>query len=152
MRIERVERLNLVFSASAVAASWAFVSPAFAGGIAAGALIEAVNFRGLFRAGKRLFTGHAPSWTSGWSLRFGLLAAGIGASLYFGADPVGLVIGLSLILPAAVIEAWHSRPPVLEDAPALPPDDPSWDRWDPWLARERPDDDLDDGQPEEDGR
>ncbi len=145
MRIERVERLNLAFCASAVVASWAFVSPAFAGGIAAGALVEAVNFRGMFRAGKRLFAGEVHSWTAGWSLRFGLVAVGIGASLYFGADPVGLVIGLSLILPAAVIEAWRSRPVVIEDAPALPQDDPSWDLWDPWLARER----LDDGQDEE---
>jgi hypothetical protein len=140
MRIERVERLNLAFSAGAVAAAFALVSPAFAGGVAAGAVLEAVNFRGMFLAGRRLFAGHVHGWTAGWSLRFLLLAVGIGVSLWAGAHPVGLVIGLSLILPAAVIEAWRSRPAVIEDAPALPPDDPSWERWDPWLARERPDD------------
>ena len=40
-------------------------------------------------------------------------------------------------MPAAVIEAWRARPAVDENAPALDPDDPSWDRWNPWLARER---------------
>lgn len=140
MRIERVERLNLAFSAGAVAAAFAWVSPAFAGGVAAGAVLEAVNFRGLFHAGRRFFAGQIHSWTAGWGLRFALLALGIGVSLWAGAHPVGLVIGLSLILPAALIEAWRSRPPVLEDAPALPPDDPGWNDWNPWLARERADD------------
>jgi hypothetical protein len=57
---------------------------------------------------------------------------------------VGLVLGLSLILPAALIEAWRSRPPIVEDAPALPEDDPGWNDWNPWLARERLDDPEDD--------
>jgi len=62
---------------------------------------------------------------------------GIGVALYLGADPVGLLIGLSLIMPAAVIEAWRARPPVDASAPALADDDPTWERWNPWLARER---------------
>ena len=68
---------------------------------------------------------------------FGLLVIGIGAALRFGADPVALIIGLSLIMPAAVLEAWRARPAVDPDAPALAPDDPAWERWNPWLARER---------------
>ena len=121
------------------------MSPTFAASVAAGALLEVVNFRGLMRAGRSMFAGSAHAWGAGWSLRFGFLAIGIGVALYAGAHPVGLVIGLSLIMPAAVIEAWRGRPPVVPDAPALPPDDPSWDRWDPWLARERDDDDDEDG-------
>ena len=139
MRIERVERLNLAFSAGAVAASWALASPAFAGGIAAGALLEAANFRGLFRAGLRLFSGHSQRWAAGWSLRFLLLGVGIAVSLWAGAHPVGLVVGLSAIIPAAVLEAWRARPPVDAEASALAPDDPTWEHWNAWLARERED-------------
>jgi hypothetical protein len=40
-------------------------------------------------------------------------------------------------MPAAVFEAWRARPPVDPSAPALAPDDASWDRWNAWLARER---------------
>lgn len=140
LRVERVERWNLALCAAAVAASLSLWAPVFAVSIAAGALLELVNFRGMVRAGRRLFAGSAGGWGAGWSLRFLFLAVGIGVALYAGAHPVGLVIGLSMIIPAAVIEAWRSRPPVVPDAPALPPDDPTWDRWDPWLARERDDD------------
>jgi hypothetical protein len=140
LRVERVERLNLALCAGAVAASLPLVSAGFALSVAAGGLLEAVNFRGLFRAGKSFFAGRSASWTAGWTLRFAFLAVGIGVALYVGAHPVGLVVGLSLIMPAALIEAWRSRPPIQADAPALPPDDPSWDRWNPWLARERDDD------------
>ena len=144
MRIDRVERLNFAFSAGAVAASYALVSPGFAGGVAVGAVLEAVNFRALFHAGKLFFAGRLGNWSAGWALRYGLLSIGIGVAIYLGVHPVGLVIGLSLILPAAVIEAWQSRLPIDPDAPVLDPDDPSWDRWDPWLARER-DEDAGDG-------
>ncbi len=140
LRVERVERLNLALCAGAVAASLPLVSAGFALSVAAGALLEAVNFRGLFRAGKSFFAGRSSGWTAGWALRFAFLAAGIGVALYAGAHPVGLVVGLSLIMPAALIEAWQNRPPIEEDAPALAPDDPSWDSWNPWLARERDDD------------
>ena len=68
----------------------------------------------------------------GWTL----LAIGIIAAVYFGANIIGLVIGLSLIVPATIIEAWRSRPPIDPNAPRLAADDPSWDRWNPWLARE----------------
>lgn len=139
LRVERVERLNLALCAGAVAASLPLVSRGFALSVAAGALLEAVNFRGLFRTGRNFFAGRSASWTAGWTLRFLFLAVGIGAALYLGAHPVGLVVGLSLIVPAALIEAWRSRPPIQPDAPALAPDDPSWDRWNPWLARERDD-------------
>jgi len=142
LRVERVERLNLVLCAGAVAASVPLVSPGFAASVAAGALLESVNFRGLVRAGRSLFAGSAGGWNAGWALRFAFLALGIGVALWLGAHPVGLLVGLSLIMPSALIEAWRSRPPVDPAAPALAPDDPGWERWDPWLARERdPDED-----------
>ena len=65
-----------------------------------------------------------------------VLTLGIGVAVWAGAHPVGLLIGLSMIVPAVIVEAWRRRPPVVADLPSLPPDDPSWDRWNPWLARE----------------
>ena len=79
----------------------------------------------------------AGSWSAGFAFRFALLGAGVGLAIWAGSHPVGLLLGLSLIVPAAVAAAWRARPPVLSGLPALPPEDPSWDRWDPWLARER---------------
>ena len=75
-------------------------------------------------------------WSAAYGIRFVLLAIGIIAAVYFGANIIGMVIGLSLIVPATIIEAWRSRPPIDPNAPRLVNDDPSWDRWNPWLARE----------------
>jgi len=132
--------MNLKLSAAAVAASLVLATPAFAFSLLTGSLLEAVNFHGLRRSAQFLFWGQiagSRGWTGVFALRFSLLAVGIAAAMHFGADPVGLCIGLSLIMPAAVIEAWRTRPAVDESAPALDSDDPSWDRWNPWLARER---------------
>lgn len=135
-----IERANLVVSAGAVATSALLASPLFAASVAAGAALEALNFRGLRRQSQHLFWGHIPDgriWSGLYALRFGFLVVGIGAGFFLGLDPLGLVIGLSLIVPASLIEAWRSRPPLDPSAPALAGDDPAWDRWDPWLARER---------------
>ena len=140
MNIDPIERTNLTLSAGAVAASLALASPGFAVSLAVGALLEAWNFRGLRRSAQFLFWGQirgSGGWLGVYSLRMSLLVIGIGAALYFGAHPVGLLIGLSLIMPATVIEAWRARPPVDPAAPSLAEGDPSWDRWNPWLARER---------------
>ena len=147
MSIDPIQRTNLTLSAGAVAASLVFTTPAFACSLAAGALLEALNFRGLFRSAQFLFWGHIRSgggWSGVFALRFGLMVIGIGSALYFGADPVGLLIGLSIIMPAAIIEAWRARPAVDPDAPQLSPDDPEWERWNPWLARERDENEGDD--------
>jgi hypothetical protein len=139
LSIDPIERTNLALSAGAVAASWWLATPAFALSLGFGALLEAVNFRGLRRSAQFLFWGQIQGgrgWSGLFALRFGLLVIGIGAALAFGADPVGLLVGLSLIMPAAVFEAWRARPAVDPSAPALAPDDPSWDRWNAWLARE----------------
>jgi hypothetical protein len=139
MSIDPIERWNIAISAGAVAASLAVATPAFATSLAVGAALEAANFRAMRRSAQFLFWGVLPgqrAWSAVGGLRFLLLATGICAALYFGADAAGLLIGLSLIMPATVIEAWRSRPPVDPNAPRLDDDDPSWDRWNPWLARE----------------
>ncbi|MDH5306028.1 MAG: ATP synthase subunit I [Myxococcales bacterium] len=145
MRIDPIERTNLTLSAGAVAVSLAFANPAFAWSLAVGALIEAFNFRGLRRSAQFLFWGHirsAGGWTGVYALRFLWLIIGIGAALSFGADPIGLVVGLSLIMPAAIFEAWRGRPAIDPCAPQLAPDDPEWEQWNAWLARVREEDDA----------
>jgi len=135
-----MERMNLGISAGAVAAAFALASPVFAASLAFGAAIEAVNFRALRAAASRLFAGDramGKAWAAGFGLRFGFLAVAISLALSAGAHPVGLVIGLSTTIPAVVLGAIYMQPPVLETGPAPPPDDPSWDAWNPWLARER---------------
>ena len=139
MSIDPIERWNIAISAGAVATSLAVATPLFATSLAVGAVLEAANFRALRRTTQFLFWGVMPGqrgWAALFSMRFGLLAIGIIAALYLGADAVGLIAGLSLIVPATVIETWRSRPPIDPNARRLDDDDPSWDRWNPWLARE----------------
>jgi hypothetical protein len=134
-----MERLNFGISAGAVAAGFALASPAFATSLALGAGIEALNFRALRAGAAQLFAGNliaGKAWAMGFGIRFAFLAVAISLALNAGAHPVGLVMGLSTTIPAVLIGAWLQRPPVDPDAPALAPDDPSWDAWNPWLARE----------------
>ena len=140
MRLDPIERTNLALSAGAAALSLAFATPGFAVSLLAGAALESVNFRGLRRSALLFLGGEIPGaggFRAVSGLRFLLLAVGIAVGLGVGAHPVGFVIGLSLIMPAALIEAWRHGTPFLPDAPALPADDPEWERWDAWLARER---------------
>ena len=116
--------------------------------MAFGALLEAVNFRGLHQQAQLLFWGEIRSgggWTGLYALRFGLLLIGIGGGLALGAHPVGLVIGLSLIMPTTIWWAWRNRPAIDPNAPALVFDDPAWEQWNPWFAREE------EGRGEDDG-
>jgi hypothetical protein len=139
MKMDPFERMNLLVSAGAVATSYAVASPSFTTGLALGAAMEAANFHALRRSAQFLFWGVLPNqraWSAVFAMRFGLLAVGIIAALYFGANAAGLLVGLSLVMPAAIIEAWRTRPPVIENAEALDPDDPGWDAWNPWLARD----------------
>jgi len=145
--IHPIERMNLALSAGATAASWWLVSPVFALSVGFGALLEAVNFRGLHQQAQLLFFGEIRTgggWTGLYALRFGLLVIGIGGALALGAHPVGLVIGLSLIMPTTLWVAWRNRPAIDPNAPALASDDPEWERWNPWLAREQEAGDEDD--------
>ena len=143
MNLDPIQRTNLKLSAGAVAVSLAFASPPFALSLAVGVALEAANFHGLRGSAQLLFDsarGGRRGIAAGFGLRFVLLAVGIGAALAVGAHPVGLVIGLSTIIPAAIIEAWRARPLIESVATGLAPDDPAWDRWNPWLARERAED------------
>ena len=53
-------------------------------------------------------------------------------------------VGLLLALPGVFVWAWRNRPPLVAEPvrPALAPDDPSWDRWSVWRAREVMPDDV----------
>ena len=118
MALARVERLNLGLSAGAVAASFTFATPHFAASLAAGALLEAVNLGAIHRAAKRLFTGQMLSnrWVGVLSMRFMLLAIAIYATMWAGAHPVALLVGLSITMPAVLIDAWLNRPPIIDPA------------------------------------
>ncbi len=115
--LARVERLNLGLSAGAVAASLAFASPHFAGSMAAGAFLEALNLGVIHRGARKLFGGElagARTWIGVFSMRFLTLAAAIFVTMQAGADPAALLIGLSIAMPATVIDAWLNRPPVVD--------------------------------------
>ena len=137
------ERANLTLSAGAIATSFALASPIFSASLAAGALLEIVNFRALRRAKQRLFAGEIQggwAWSALFGMRFALLGFAMYIALRSGADPIALVLGLSLIVPSTLWVAWRTPmpavpPDALMDVP--PPEDPSWDEWNPWLARER---------------
>lgn len=142
MKLERVERVNLTLSAGAVAATWAFASPHVAFSLAVGAALEAMNFGALHRSARIYLGGGvrgAGPWLAVFSTRFVLLAAGILLAVQAGAHPVALLCGLSLAIPAVLIDAWLHRPhydPASQGAWQVPPpDDESWDRfsiWRPW--------------------
>jgi hypothetical protein len=116
--LAKVERWNLGLSAGAVAASFALVTPHFATSLAAGAFIEAINLGAIHRAAKRLFAGELMSngWIGGLAFRFVLLGAAIFVTMRAGAHPVALLIGLSIAMPATLIDAWINRPPIIDPA------------------------------------
>jgi hypothetical protein len=148
MALDQTERLNLAIAGGAIATSAALAPPLFTGSVALGAVLEVVNYRALRRSTEAFFTGQlqgAGPWTAGFGMRFGLLALAMTVAVASGAHPVGLVLGLSTIVPAVIIAAFRWQPPpVPADAvPAPPPDDPSWDDWNPWTARPRLRDDDD---------
>jgi hypothetical protein len=142
MKLYPAERINMGISAGAIAASFAFATPHFAGSLALGAALQALNFRFLHGTAEALFggvVGGSGPWVAVLGLRFGILGLGIAAAMLAGADPLGMVIGLSIAMPASVATALWNRPEVVEQAPnaALPPDDSSWDQYSVWRAAER---------------
>ncbi len=134
-----MERLNFGISAGAIAVSAAFAPPAFTSSLVLGVALEAVNFRTLRLATARLLSGEIQggrAWTAVFAIRFTMLLGAMGLALAAGAHPIGLLIGVSTIVPAALLGAWWMRPPVDPTAPALAPDDPSWDAWSVWRGGE----------------
>jgi hypothetical protein len=143
MKLERVEKLNLGIGAGAVAASFALATPHFAASLAVGALLEAMNFGALYRGAERFFVGEfagAGPWVGLFGLRFIMLGVGIFVTMSAGAHPAALLIGLSLAMPAVVIDAWANRPAIVppEMLPMVDSDDPSWDRYSVLRADEVP--------------
>ncbi len=141
MRLEPTERMNLTLSAGAIAASFAVAGPHFASSLALGALFEALNFRALNRTARALFDGEIAGgkpWVTVLAFRLVALVAAIAFAIHAGAHPIGLVLGLSMAMPASVIVALRNRPPVVpaEELESLPPDDPSWDTYSIWRFRE----------------
>lgn len=117
LSLAKVEQWNLGLSASAVAASLALETPHFATSLAAGAFLEALNLGALRRSALQFFSGRMTrSWTGAFALRFLVLAAAIFLTLQAGANPVALLIGLSIAMPAVLIDAWLNRPPILDPA------------------------------------
>jgi len=139
MRQSSVLGWNLAFSAGACAATWATVSPRFAASLALGTALEVMNFRALYGFSERalLRSNAAGAAVGAFGLRFVLLGAALWVALAVGAHPVGLLVGLSLVIPAVLLAAWRARPQVVEGLAEPLPEDPSWDEWNPWLARER---------------
>ena len=118
MGLARVERLNLGLSAGAVAASYALSTPHFATSLAAGAALEAINLGAIHRGAKRLFAGQM--LTNGWvgvlAMRLLVLSFAIFMVMRMGAHPIALLIGLSITMPATIIDAWMNRPPIIDPA------------------------------------
>lgn len=117
LELARVEQVNLGLSAGAVAASFALVTPHFATSLAAGAFLEAINLGAIHRGARRLFSGESTDtrgWVGVFSMRFLLLAVAIFVTMQAGAHPVALLVGLSLAMPATVVDAWIHRPPIID--------------------------------------
>lgn len=134
---QALQGLNLTLSAGGLAASALFAGPAFTAAYALGAALEAVNFRALCACSERVLSGRLDggrSWTVLLGLRLGMLFGAMGVALVAGAHPLGLLVGVSMVVPAVLIGAWWLGPPVDPDAPVLAADDPAWDHWSVWRA------------------
>jgi hypothetical protein len=148
--LDPLERLNLTFSAGAVAVSALVATPAFALSCALGAGLEAVNFRALRASAAQLLSGQlqgAPAWVALLGMRLSMLLVSMAVALGAGAHPIGLLLGVSMVVPAVLVGAWIWRPAVDPNAPALAPDDPEWEAWDAWRAAPRAVREDDEAQP-----
>lgn len=147
--IDSTERLNLAIAGGAIATSAALAPPLFTGSVALGAALEVANYRALRRSTEAMFSGQLQGGavaTAGFGMRFGFLAIAMTVALAAGSHPVGLLLGLSTIVPAVIIAAlrWEPPSPPADAVPVPPPDDPSWDDWNVWIAgpRERHDEET----------
>jgi hypothetical protein len=130
---------HAAFTAAGALAGLALAGPKFAASLLLGAALQTMNFRGLFGLARTAFAQQARA-ASGFALRLPLFGALVFVAIEAGVDAAGLVAGITALVPAVVAAAWQSRPRDVADVgslPALAPDDPSWDLYSPWLARER---------------
>jgi hypothetical protein len=151
----RVERLNFTLSAGAVAASFALFTPQIAASVAAGALLEVVNYRALHGSARSFFGGElggAGLWVGVVGLRLAVLGGAIVLAVTLGAHPIAFVVGLSLVMPAVLIDSWRNRPAVIDqsDCPVPEPDDPSWDRFNVWRIEPAYEESVEDSEQEDD--
>jgi len=141
MALDHTEQLNWTIAGSALATSAALAPTPFTMSLALGVALEAVNYRALRRSTELFFGGEirgGKAWSAGFGLRFAFLALTMTVAVGTGVHPVGLVLGLSTIVPAVVIAAFRHPVTSVSSVPVPPPDDPSWDEaWNPWTATER---------------
>lgn len=159
LRLDPIERISLVLSLGTCGAALAFASPRFAEAVAIGAVIEAFNLRVLVRAARSFLASNAEAGAGGWIsafiFRIGLTTVALWVAIRHGTDPRGILVGLLVAVPAVLLWAWRER---VEVDPALArtglaADDPSWDQWSVWLAREVvPAEDDEEGEEEEEDK
>jgi hypothetical protein len=138
IRETRVLAWQAGLTAAAALGAFALATPRFALALLLGSALQTINFRGLFGLAQRAFALESRA-ASGFALRIPLFGVLVFVAIAAGVDAAGLLCGITLLVPAVVIAAWQARPRVVpaSELPALPADDPSWDDWSPWLARER---------------
>lgn len=137
MTTRPIERINVALSAGTVATAAVVASPLFALSVAVGAVLESLSFRGLSIASRAFFGGVVRgqvAWLLLLAMRLGLVGTLLFFALRLGADPIGLLIGLSVILPASVVGALRMRPPVDPNARPLEPEEDADSDWG-WDAR-----------------
>jgi hypothetical protein len=138
IRESHVLAWHLAFTAAAGVVAAALATPKFALSLLLGAALQTLNFRGLFGIARTAL--EQTRAASGLALRLPLFGALVYVAIKAGVDAAGLLAGITTLVPAVVIAAWRSRPRDFADAnatPPLAPDDPSWDQYSLWLARER---------------
>jgi hypothetical protein len=138
IRETRVLAWHFAFSACAALAAFLFATPKVAFSLLLGAALQTMNFRGLFGIALAAFANEARA-ASGYALRLPILGVLVFLAIRAGVDAAGLLVGLTTLVPAVVVAAWQARPRAVaspELLPKLAPDDPSWDQYNPWLARE----------------
>jgi hypothetical protein len=139
IRETRVLAWHAAISAAAALVAFALTTPKFALSLLLGAALQTLNFRGLFGLAQSAFAQQARA-ASGFALRLPLFGALVFVAIQAGVDAGGLLAGITTLVPSVVIAAWQARPRDVAEPSALPalaPDDPSWDLYSLWLARER---------------
>jgi hypothetical protein len=139
IRETRVLAWHAAISAFAALLGFALATPKFALSLLLGAALQTLNFRGLFVFAQSAFENQARA-ASGFALRLPLFGALVFVAIKSGVDAAGLLAGITTLVPSVLIAAWQARPVDVADLSALPAlaaDDPSWDHYSLWLARER---------------
>lgn len=139
IRETRVLAWHAAISAAAALLAFALATPTFALSLLLGSALQTLNFRGLFGLAQSALAQQARA-ASGFALRLPLFGALVFVAIRAGIDAAGLLAGITTLVPAVLIAAWQARPRDFADVgalPALAPEDPSWDQYSLWLARER---------------